>query len=89
MTKQDFAKKLWVELKANNNVKDIVTQIKSAKINGKPLTIDEQLEIVDLIRGQQRNIFESVDAFLALVNQVETTIKSQSENASEVKNDGK
>lgn len=81
MTKQEFVKKLWVELKQGGDVQSIVNQINTVKSDGKSLTAEEQLEIVELIRQehirQTAGLFESVEAFLALVNTVEKTIKSQ------------
>ena len=49
------------------------------KSNGKKLSVDEQLQIVNLIREihAKKGLFEDVSAFLALVNQVEAKIKSQ------------
>lgn len=86
MTKRDFAEELYVKLSQNHNSQEIVESIQSVTRNNEPLSVTEQLEIVNLIKDihikQSRGIFESVDAFLALVGKVETQIKSQSETAS-------
>lgn len=97
MTKQEFVKKLWLELKQGADVQSVVNQIKSIKRNEELLTLEEQLEIVELIRKEHINqsvgLFESVEAFLVLVNTVEETIKAQSKpvvnnTESERKNNG-
>jgi hypothetical protein len=73
MSKQEFAKKLYGYLRKSGDVKGVVQQIKTVTSNG-----TEQLEIVNIIRTQGCRIeyFESVDAFLDLVNQVEANIKA-------------
>lgn len=50
MTKHEFATKLFYELEEKHDVQKIVNSIKSAKNNGKNLSVNEQLEIVNLIR---------------------------------------
>lgn len=81
MTKREFATKLFCELEEKHDVQEIVDSIKSAKNNGKNLGVNEQLEIVNLIREihtkKTVELFEDVSAFLALINQVEAQIKSQ------------
>lgn len=84
MTKRDFATKLYVELRKEHDIQKTVDSIKSAQNNNKPLTLDEQLEIVNLIRQihteKTIGLFEDVSAFLTLVNQVEAQIKEQSDS---------
>ena len=79
MTKREFATKLLNELEENQDVQKVVDSIKNVKSNGKKLSVDEQLQIVNLIREihAKKGLFEDVSAFLALVNQVEAKIKSQ------------
>lgn len=77
MTKREFATKLYIELVQKQDVQEIVDSIKSEKCS-----LDEQLEIVNTIRQihceKTGGLFESVEAFLSLVNQVESQIKAQS-----------
>lgn len=79
MTKREFATKLLNELEEKQDVQKVVDSIKNVKSNGKKLSVDEQLQIVNLIRQihAKKGLFEDVSAFLALVNQVEAKIKSQ------------
>ena len=79
MTKREFATKLLNELEEKQDVQKFVDSIKNVKSNGKKLSVDEQLQIVNLIREihAKKGLFEDVSAFLALVNQVEAKIKSQ------------
>ena len=79
MTKREFATKLLNEVEENQDVQKVVDSIKNVKSNGKKLSVDEQLQIVNLIREihAKKGLFEDVSAFLALVNQVEAKIKSQ------------
>lgn len=79
MTKREFATKLLSELEEKQDVQKVVDSIKNVKSNGKKLSVDEQLQIVNLIREihAKKGLFEDVSAFLALVNQVEAKIKSQ------------
>ncbi|MGO5020894.1 hypothetical protein ACTQ32_13180 [Roseburia faecis] len=81
MKKYELAEMLYIQLKKERNIQNIVEQIRTAECNGKAFSIDEQLEIVDLIRQMhlQRNryVFESVDYFLALVDHVEDQIRAQ------------
>lgn len=79
MTKREFATKLLNELEEKQDVQKVVDSIKNVKSNGKKLSVDEQLQIVNLIREihAKKRLFEDVSAFLALVNQVEAKIKSQ------------
>ena len=79
MTKREFATKLLNELEEKQDVQKDVDSIKNVKSNGKKLSVDEQLQIVNLIREihAKKGLFEDVSAFLALVNQVEAKIKSQ------------
>lgn len=81
MTKHEFALKLYEELKQNQDVQNIARLIKTAKKNNKTLSVEEQLDVVDLIRQihieRTREFFESVDVFLTLVNHVEEQIKVQ------------
>ena len=79
MTKLEFATKLLNELEEKQDVQKVVDSIKNVKSNGKKLSVDEQLQIVNLIREihAKKGLFEDVSAFLALVNQVEAKIKSQ------------
>ncbi len=79
MTKREFATKLLNELEEKQDVQKVVDSIKNVKSNGKKLSVDEQLQIVNLIREihAKKGLFEDVSAFLALVNQVEAKIKSQ------------
>ena len=79
MTKREFATKLLNELEEKQDVQKVVDSIKNVKSNGKNLSVDEQLQIVNLIREihAKKGLFEDVSAFLALVNQVEAKIKSQ------------
>ena len=73
----ELAIKLYVELKKNHDVQKVVDLIKS----NKNLSVDEQLQIVELLRQihieKSIGLFEDVSAFLALVNQVEMQIKTQ------------
>lgn len=86
MTKHEFATKLFYELEEKHDVQKIVNSIKSAKKNGKNLSVNEQLEIVNLIREihikKTVGLFEDVSAFLALVNQVEAQIELQNNSQS-------
>lgn len=86
MTKHEIATKLFYELEEKHDVQKIVNSIKSAKTNGKNLSVNEQLEIVNLIREihikKTVGLFEDVSAFLALVNQVEAQIESQNNSQS-------
>lgn len=79
MTKREFATKLLNELEKKQDVQKVVDSIKNVKSNGKKFSVDEQLQIVNLIREihAKKGLFEDVSAFLALVNQVEAKIKSQ------------
>ena len=79
MTKREFATKLLNELEEKQDVQKVVDSIKNVKSNGKKLSVDEQLQIVNLIIEihAKNGLFEDVSAFLALVNQVEAKIKSQ------------
>ena len=79
MTKREFATKLLNELEEKQDVQKVVDSIKNVKSNGKKFSVDEQLQIVTLIREihAKKGLFEDVSAFLALVNQVEAKIKSQ------------
>lgn len=79
MTKREFATKLLNELEEKQDVQKVVDSIKNVKSNGKKLSVDEQLQIVNLIREihAKKGLFEDVSAFLALVNLVEAKIKSQ------------
>lgn len=79
MMKREFATKLLNELEEKQDVQKVVDSIKNVKSNGKKLSVDEQLQIVNLIREihAKKGLFEDVSAFLALVNQVEAKIKSQ------------
>ena len=79
MTKREFATKLLNELEEKQDVQKVVDSIKNVKSNGKKVSVDEQLQIVNLIREihAKKGLFEDVSAFLALVNQVEAKIKSQ------------
>ena len=79
MTKREFATKLLNELEEKQDVQKVVDSIKNVKSYGKKLSVDEQLQIVNLIREihAKKGLFEDVSAFLALVNQVEAKIKSQ------------
>ena len=76
----------FYELEEKHDVQKIVNSIKSAKNNGKNLSVNEQLEIVNLIREihikKTVGLFEDVSAFLALVNQVEAQIESQNNSQS-------
>lgn len=86
MTKREFATKLYVELEEKHDVQNIANSIKSAKNNDRTLSVDEQLEITNLIRQihieKAKECFEDVNAFLILVNQVEAQIKAQSNSQS-------
>ena len=87
MTKREFVTNLYNELEEEHDVQKIVNSIKSATCNNKRLSLDEQLEIVYLIRQihseTTKGLFEDVSAFLTLVNQVEAQIKIQSNSQSE------
>lgn len=82
MTKHDFATTLYLELKEKQDIQKTIDSIKLVKKDNKPLSVNEQLEIVNLIRQihneQTIGLFEDVSAFLALVNQIEAQIKAQS-----------
>lgn len=82
MTKREFAEKLYFELYTTQKVQNIVDSIRFAKIDDRLLSLDEQLELTELIRHihieKRKGLFEDVSAFLSLVNQVEEQIKSQS-----------
>ncbi|WP_321834366.1 hypothetical protein [Clostridium butyricum] len=90
MTLQEFVEKLYTELQQNQDAKHVANEIQSVKKNNKLLSINEQLEIVNLIRDihheKTKGLFESVEGFLSLVNAVETEIKMQ--NTSSSKNGG-
>ncbi len=81
MTKREFAAKLYVELYQKRDALIIVDRIRAVKIDDKPLSVDEQLEITNLIKQihieRSKGLFEDVSAFLDLVNQVEEQIKAQ------------
>lgn len=86
MTKHEVAVKLYIELEQKQDIQTIVDYIKSLKRNTKTLSVNEQLEIVKLIRQlhieKTKGVYEDVEAFLALVNNVETQIKAQSNSES-------
>lgn len=86
MTKHEFAAKLYIELEEERDVQKTVDSIKSATKGNRALSVDEQLEIANLIRQihteKTRGLFEDVSAFLALVNQVEAQIKAQNNSNS-------
>ena len=86
MTKREFATKLFNELEEKHDVQKVVDSIKSVKSNGKNLSVNEQVQIVNFIREihaeNTKGLFEDVSAFLALVNQVEAQIKSQNNSQS-------
>lgn len=86
MKKHDVAVKLYVELEQKHDIQETVDFIKSLKRDGKTLSVNEQLEITNLIRQihieKTKGMFEAVDTFLALVNKVETQIKAQSNSES-------
>lgn len=92
MTKKEFAIELCNKLKKEGNVRDVVNLIRRTTKEDSLLSKDEQLEIADLIEKvyieQKEGLFESVDAFLALVSQVKEEIKSQSNSQSEGNNNG-
>ena len=92
MTKKEFAIELCNKLKKEGNVRDVVNLIRRRTKEDSLLSKDEQLEIADLIEKvyieQKKGLSESVDAFLALVNQVKEVIKSQSNSQSEGSNNG-
>ncbi len=82
MTKYDFAVKLYTELEKTQDFQKTVNSLKSVTKDNKPLSVQEQLEIVNLLRQihteKTKGLFEDVSAFLALVNQIEAQIKAQS-----------
>ncbi|MBD5113557.1 MAG: hypothetical protein HDT42_13650 [Ruminococcaceae bacterium] len=82
MTKRELAEKLYFELYTTQKVQNIVDSIRVAKIDDRLLSLDEQLELTESIKRihieKRKGLFEDVSAFLALVNQVEEQIKSQS-----------
>lgn len=86
MTKRELATKLYFELKEKHDIQNIANSIKSSKINDRTLSVDEQLDLANLIRTihaeKTRGYFEDVSAFLTLVKQVETQIKAQSNSQS-------
>lgn len=92
MTKKEFAIELCNKLKKEGNVRYVVNLIRRTKKEDSLLSKDEQLEIADLIEKvyieQKKGLFESVDAFLALVSQVKEEIKLQSNSQSEGNNNG-
>lgn len=75
--KREFARRLVNELEEKYDVQTVLKKIKDNYHS-----VNEQLEIVNLIREiyieETKGVFEDVNAFLALVNQVEEQIKSQS-----------
>lgn len=77
MMKREFARRLVNELEEKYDVQTVLKKIKDNYHS-----VNEQLEIVNLIREiyieETKGVFEDVNAFLALVNQVEEQIKSQS-----------
>lgn len=81
MTKYEFAAKLYTELEKTHDIQKTVNSIKSVTKDNKVLSVQKQLEIVNLIRQihteKTKGLFEDVSAFLALVNQVEAQIKEQ------------
>lgn len=87
MTKNEFAKKLYFELRIDHDVQKTVDSIKSVKKGDKTLSVEEQLEIAELIKKTHRDYttgyFEDVSAFLVLVNQVEEMIKMQNDSNSD------
>lgn len=89
MTQREFALTLYNKLRKDHNPQEIADALQSATINGHPLSKQEQIKIVELI-GQihiehSKGLFESVDAFLALVNNVENIVKVQNSASSESK----
>lgn len=86
MTKREFATKLYIELAEKQDIQKTVDSIRLAKKDNRPLSVDEQLEIANLIRQihieKTKGLFEDVSAFLALVNQVEAQIKAQNNSDS-------
>ena len=89
MTKKEFALTLYNKLRKDHNTQEIAQKHKSATIAGRPLSEQEQIEIVELIKEihieQSKGLFESVDAFLALVSNVEKAVKVQNSASSEDK----
>lgn len=89
MKKKEFALFLYNKLRKGCNTQEIAQELNSAKIAGRPLNEREKIEIVELIKeihnGQSKGIFESVDAFLALINNVEKAVKAQNSASSEDK----
>lgn len=87
MTKKEFAEKLYTQLRNDEDIQKIVDSIRRATKENKLMSVNEQLEIVYLIREihceRTKGVFESVDGFLTLVNTVEAQIKSQSTSSSE------
>lgn len=86
LTKYEFATKLYIDLKEKHDIQNTINSIRLAKKGDKILSVDEQLEITNLIRQiyteKEKGLFEDVSAFLALVNQVEAQIKAQSNSNS-------
>lgn len=80
MSKKEYAKKLYVKFINEKNTQEIINDLNHAKIGDRILSIEQKLEIVDLIRQihieESIKLYESVDAFLDLVNLVEKEIKN-------------
>lgn len=80
MSKNEYAKKLYVKFINEKNTQEIINDLNHAKIGDRILSIEQKLEIVDLIRQihieESIKLYESVDAFLDLVNLVEKEIKN-------------
>lgn len=80
MSKKEYAKKLYVKFINKKNTQEIINDLNHAKIGDRILSIEQKLEIVDLIRQihieESIKLYESVDAFLDLVNLVEKEIKN-------------
>lgn len=89
MTREEFTLTLYNKLRKNHNPQEIAEDLQSATIDGRPLSEQEQIKIVELIKQMHiehsRGLFESVDAFLALVNNVENIVKVQNSASSESK----
>ena len=91
-TKEGLATEIYLDLKKGYDIQKITKSIKEAEINEKDLSLNEQLEIISLIKQiimQNTKSCKDVSDFLSLVDQVEEKVKSQNKSTSGGNNEGK
>ena len=91
-TKEELATEIYLDLKKGCDIQKITKSIKEAEINEKGLSLNEQLEIISLIKQiivQNTKSCKDVSDFLSLVDQVEEKVKSQNKSTSGGNNEGK